>query len=106
MDKCILARIRTAAHSGDRSAMSTALRELDRGQRASESLDDDPGRERSLVTLSLDDLIELIDLVARPRTFGEAMREEGVGPATGVRLATRQPHPRRRGPLPDPSRDD
>ena len=106
MDKVILTRIRTAVHAGDRSATSIALQELDREARATVSRDGDPRDDRAGVTLSLDDLVELLVFVAKPKTFGEAIREAGFRPATGARIATRQPHPMRRGPLSDPSKDD
>ncbi|KRE13886.1 hypothetical protein ASE63_17920 [Bosea sp. Root381] len=68
--------------------------------------DNVPPSDEVLVTLSLAELLELVELVIKPTTFGEALREIGFKPAKGARLAPREPHPMRRGPLPRSPKDD
>lgn len=105
MDKEITARIRAAVLRSDREGTLAALRELGGGKNPH-----DPGDARAseevIVTLSLAELMDLIELVIKPKTFGEALAEIGFEPVKGARLAPREPHPMRRGPLPRRSEDD
>lgn len=105
MDKQISARIRAAFLRGDREATLAALRELGRGDGRHDP-DGAPASEEVIVTLSLTELMALIELVTKPKTFGEALAEIGFEPDRGARLAPRDPHPMRRGPLPRHSEDD
>jgi hypothetical protein len=105
MDKEITARIRAAVLRGDREATLAALRKLGRGEDP-RNPDDARASEEVVVTLPLAQLMELVELVTKPKTFGEALAEIGFEPVRGARLAPRDPHPMRRGPLPRRSEDD
>ncbi|MCU4180181.1 hypothetical protein [Bosea sp. BH3] len=105
MDKNIMGQIRAAVLRGDRKATLAALRELGRGKDPHDS-DDASASEGVNVTLSLAELMALIELVTKPKSFGEALAEIGFEPVKGARLAPREPHPMRRGPLPRRSEDD
>lgn len=105
MDKKITAGIRKAVLSGDREGTLAALRGLGPAEDHHAS-DNVPAPDEVTVTLSLAELLELVELVTKPKTFGEALEETGFRPVTGARLAPREPHPMRRGPLPRRPKDD
>ncbi|WP_074471578.1 hypothetical protein [Bosea sp. BIWAKO-01] len=107
MDKQLAQRIRDAAHATENSKerllgslVELARRplEIDRPGAAQDAptvltaTGDAPGE--MTVVLSINELIEIIELVARTQSFGEALDAAGFVPATGVPIPLREGHGR------------
>lgn len=107
MDKQLAQRIRDAAHATENSKerLQEAMVELARRTLEVEQAGAAQGAPTVLtatgnapgemtVVLSMNELIEIIELVARTQSFGEALDAAGFVPATGVPIPLREEHGR------------